>query len=98
MKDSNNLTGRGRSSCPFYEELDTILGSRAASSPPVLLDSGEDRTTTVQAAINGMIVTSIIDLLCVSISEADNDALVDPSLVCGDENESEDFFSQAEGS
>lgn len=40
MKDSNNVSGQGRSSIPFYDELDAILGSRAASSPPVVLDSG----------------------------------------------------------
>ena len=40
MKDSNGLTGRGRSSTPFYDELDAILGTRAASCPPVVLDSG----------------------------------------------------------
>ena len=39
MKDSNGLTGRGRGSTPFYDELDAILGTRAASSPPVVLDS-----------------------------------------------------------
>ena len=40
MKDSNGLTGRGRSSTPFYDELDAILGTRAAFCPPVVLESG----------------------------------------------------------
>lgn len=35
------MSGTDRKTCPFYDELDTILGTRAASSPPVLLDSGE---------------------------------------------------------
>ena len=37
--DSNGVTGQGRTSCPFYESLDSVLGTRAASSPPVLLES-----------------------------------------------------------
>ena len=40
MRDGNNVSGTGRTTCPYYEELDAILGTRAASSPPVLLDSG----------------------------------------------------------
>ena len=40
VKDNNNISGRGRKSTPFYDELDAILGTRAASRPPVLLDSG----------------------------------------------------------
>lgn len=44
MKDGNNVSGRGRKSTPFYEEIDRILGYRAASQPAVLLSSvsGED--------------------------------------------------------
>ena len=41
MKDSNNISGQGRKPVPFYEELDAVLGTRAASTPPVVLDSGE---------------------------------------------------------
>lgn len=26
--------------CPFYDEIDAILGTRAASHPPILLESG----------------------------------------------------------
>ena len=40
MKDSNNVFGSGRITCPFYDEVDAILGTRAASSPHVVLDSG----------------------------------------------------------
>ena len=35
------MSGKGRSSCPFYDEIDGILGTRAASQPPTLLESGE---------------------------------------------------------
>ena len=41
MKDGNNVSGGGRLTCPFYEELDAILGHRAASCPPIIVDSGE---------------------------------------------------------
>ena len=34
------MSGRGRSPCPFYETMDSILGTRASSSPISLLDSG----------------------------------------------------------
>ena len=33
------MSGKGRTTCPFYEEVDAILGNRAASCPAVLLDS-----------------------------------------------------------
>ena len=49
MKDSNNVPGCGRTSCPFYDQLDSILGTRAASSPPVLLDSGGSSSTVKQS-------------------------------------------------
>ena len=41
VKDGNYISGKGRVTCPLYEEIDQILGTRAASSPPVVLDSGE---------------------------------------------------------
>ena len=34
------MSGTGRTTCPWYEEVDAILGTRAASCPPVVLDSG----------------------------------------------------------
>ena len=46
MRDSNGLSRRGRSSTPFFDELDTILGTRAASCPPVVLDSGGNSSQT----------------------------------------------------
>lgn len=41
-KDHNGVSGRGRRSCPFYEEINAILGTRAASQPPVVLDCGNE--------------------------------------------------------
>ena len=40
MKDGNNVSGQGRKSCPFYDEIDAILGNRAASEPQIVLQSG----------------------------------------------------------
>ena len=40
MKDANNVSGGARKSCPFYDEVDKILGTRVASCPPVVLESG----------------------------------------------------------
>ena len=44
VKDGNNISGRGRKSTPFYEEIDAILGHRAASQPMVLIGSGNTET------------------------------------------------------
>ena len=38
-KDNNDQSGGGRKICRYYEELETIIGSRAAVSPPQLLES-----------------------------------------------------------
>lgn len=40
VKDNNGKTGRGRKSCKFYNELESILGHRPSSAPTVILDSG----------------------------------------------------------
>ena len=34
------MSGRGRTTCPYFESMDSILGTRASSSPISLLDSG----------------------------------------------------------
>lgn len=34
------MSGNDARSFPYYEQLDGILGTRAASSPPVVVDSG----------------------------------------------------------
>ena len=36
VKDGNQVSGKGRVTCPLYEEIDNILGNRAASCPPVV--------------------------------------------------------------
>ena len=39
MKDGNGVSGNGRISRPFYSEIDGILGTRAASQLPAMLES-----------------------------------------------------------
>uniref|UniRef100_A0A8C1LBT1 Myb/SANT-like DNA-binding domain-containing protein n=1 Tax=Cyprinus carpio TaxID=7962 RepID=A0A8C1LBT1_CYPCA len=39
VKDWNKLSGRQRITCPFYEELDRILGDKPSVQPLELLDS-----------------------------------------------------------
>ena len=39
VKDNNNRSGRGRKVCRYCKELDEILGNRAATRPPEVLDS-----------------------------------------------------------
>ena len=34
------MSGSSRTTCPHYDEVDAILGTRAASQPTILLDSG----------------------------------------------------------
>ena len=34
------MSGKGRKSFDFYNDIDEILGTRAASSPSILLESG----------------------------------------------------------
>ena len=47
-KDANGTSGSGRTTCPFYDEIDSILGTRAASSPPLLLDGGASENSVTE--------------------------------------------------
>ena len=40
----HRISGRGRTTCTFFEEIDAILGTRASSSPAVLLESGPEES------------------------------------------------------
>ena len=42
-------SGGARKSCPFYVEVDQILGTLATSSPPVVLESGGEEVANVAA-------------------------------------------------
>ena len=46
VKDSNRVSGKQRTTCPYFEELDAILGTRAASSPAILLESSITEETS----------------------------------------------------
>lgn len=39
VKDHNNVTGNDKKTCPFFHELDTVLGHRPASAPTLVLDA-----------------------------------------------------------
>ena len=41
IKDHNGVSRSDAKSFPYYERLDEILGTRAASTPPVVVESGE---------------------------------------------------------
>ncbi|XP_021168890.2 uncharacterized protein LOC110367413 isoform X2 [Fundulus heteroclitus] len=45
-KDINKRSGHGRVTCPFYEELDSVLGDKPRVQPPYLVDScfAEEKT------------------------------------------------------
>ena len=45
VKDHNGETGRGRKTCKFFKELDSILGHRPPSVPAALLDTGTSSST-----------------------------------------------------
>ena len=39
VKDIRRKSGEGAATCPFLEELDEVLGTRAASAPVELIES-----------------------------------------------------------
>ena len=41
LTNNYGVSGSGRTTCPFYEEVDAMLGTLAASSPAVLLESSD---------------------------------------------------------
>ena len=62
VKDGNNVSGTDRKTCPFYDELDAILGTRAASSPPVLLDSGGGSLSATASINDGRFLCALCTL------------------------------------
>lgn len=53
VKDGNKVSGKGRITCPLYEEIDAILGNRAASSPPVVVESGSQGEDDASPSVEG---------------------------------------------
>ena len=41
VKDNNNQTGNNRKTWKFYERVDSVLGSKPATRPPIGIDSFE---------------------------------------------------------
>ena len=46
VKDINRKSGEGTATCPFYKELDGVLGTRAACSPVELTESSSCSNNT----------------------------------------------------
>ena len=42
IKDKHNKTGRGRLNWRFFDALNSVLGHKPATKPPVVLDTSED--------------------------------------------------------
>ena len=40
-KDNNRQTGNNRHSCPYYNKIDAIIGTRPMSTPPIVLQSSD---------------------------------------------------------
>ena len=55
VKDSNRTSGSGAdNSFPFFGEMDAVLGTRATSEPPILVDSGlPDGAVSLDDSENG---------------------------------------------
>ena len=52
MRDGNRVSGVDRKDCPFYDIFDSILGTRAATEPPLLLESSEPPVSTANLEHN----------------------------------------------
>ena len=62
MKDSNRISGTARTICPFFEEIDAILGTRASSSPVVLLESSTASPSIIDLSSSKYILIILIGL------------------------------------
>ena len=50
VKDNNSQTGKNRQSCPFYNEIDAIVGTRPVSVPPIMVES-QTTVDTVESTV-----------------------------------------------
>ena len=48
IKDSHNVTGRGRKNWKFFEAMDEAFGHKHASEPPIVLDTSDEASTHQQ--------------------------------------------------
>ena len=45
VKDNNNQPGNSRKTCKFYERLDSMLGSKSATRPPIVINTFKSSST-----------------------------------------------------
>ena len=50
VKDNNRQTGNNRRNCPFYNEIDAIVGTRPVSVPPIVVES-QTTVDTVESTV-----------------------------------------------
>ncbi|CAC5413614.1 unnamed protein product [Mytilus coruscus] len=50
-KNSNKLSGNGRTTCKYYNELEGILGGRPAVTPPKVRDSSENHSSRKNSSV-----------------------------------------------
>ncbi|CAC5377430.1 unnamed protein product [Mytilus coruscus] len=50
-KNSNKLSGNGRTTCRYYDELEDILGGRPAVTPPKVRDSSENHSSRKNSSV-----------------------------------------------
>ena len=51
VKDINRKSGEGAATCPFYDEMDVILGTWAASNPVQLIESAPGSMESVSKEV-----------------------------------------------
>ena len=69
VKDVNRKSGEGAATCPYYHEMDTILGTRAASNPVQLIESvaGSRESVPKEVVLGKEINNVVLDLKTVLV-------------------------------
>ena len=60
-KDNNRQTGNNRHNCPYYKEIDAVMGTRPVSEPPVVLESNKAPVETVLQSEDSLQEDSLIN-------------------------------------
>ena len=69
VKDSNRVSGTDRQTCPYFDEIDAILGTRAPSAPVGLLESSRPSAAVNIETVQGKdCLLYFLCLLCFIIS------------------------------
>ena len=90
------MSGQGRNSCPFFDEIDMVLGTRAASQPPILLQSSAEEPggSVVEATLNeGKQVNNIEENIFVNLNQSLFYTLDSPAML-NDKEEDENSTVQ----